>query len=92
MNRCELDGCWLKVARANFHLKALNAAIVRFRDPATNALFHEFDATTGEHVILVDAIDPPETWSAEIGNVLYNLHSSLDHLAWQLATRASTRA
>jgi hypothetical protein len=30
---------------------------------------------------------PPDTWSPLIGDVLHNLHSTLDHLAWQLASR-----
>lgn len=74
----ELIGCWRKLVRANFHLKALDAAISRFREPKTHEIIREFDAQTEEQVFLVKWVDPPATWAAEIGNVLYNLHSALD--------------
>ncbi len=84
-----LGGCRLKLERAVAHIETLNEAIQRFRETQTYELIRDVDVATGEDVWWVDGVvdDPPETWSPLIGDILHNLHSALDHLAWQLAIR-----
>jgi hypothetical protein len=84
-----LGGCRLKLERAVLHVEELNRAIQRFRRTQAHKLIRDFDAETGEDVWWIDGVydDPPSTWSPLIGDILHNLHSALDHLAWQLAVR-----
>src|SRR5579862_8621276 len=83
-----LEGCALKLWRAGFHVETLNAAIERFRQAETYSLTNEDDPKTDERVwYLKVGEQPPETWAPVIGDLLHNLHSALDHLAWQLAVR-----
>jgi len=84
-----LNGCRLKLERAVAHIETLNKAIQRFRETQSHELVRDFDAETGEDVWWIDGIydDPPVAWSPLVGDILHNLHSALDHLAWQLAIR-----
>lgn len=86
----ELEGCALKLQRALFHIQALNEAIKGFRQSETHGLIREDDPKTGEGVWYLDVPDhPPVTWSPVVGDILHNLHSTLDHLTWRLAVRAN---
>lgn len=81
-----LIGASLKMWRAAFHVEMLNAAIERFREPGTYELTSEDDPQTDERVWYAEIKrDAPNTWAPVIGDLLHNLHSALDHVAWQLA-------
>lgn len=84
-----LNGCRLKLERAVAHTESLNKAIQRFRETYAGELIRDEDAETGEDVWWIDGVhvDPPPKWSPLLGDIFHNLHSSLDHLAWQLAVR-----
>src|ERR1700683_428548 len=82
-----LIGCRLKLERAVFQMKMLDEAIERFRQPETHRTFRYFDPKTEETVWMAFCTDPPVSWSPLMGDILHNLHSTLDHLAWQLAIR-----
>ncbi len=66
----------------------MNAAIQRFRETEHHAIISEDNPEAQERTWFVEIGAPaPITWAPVIGDLLHNLHSSLDHLAWQLAVR-----
>lgn len=80
-----LTGVHLKIRRAEDHLADLKQIAKTALDPSRYHLALEFDPQTKKHVYTlhgVPAIDPG--WSLVVGEILYNLRSALDHLAWQL--------
>jgi hypothetical protein len=87
----ELAGCLLKLARARDHLDNLKARIEAFREPKPYRLIRETQTETdgySDDVFRVEVLrTPPLDWSLVIGELLYNVHSSLDHLANRLADR-----
>jgi hypothetical protein len=47
------------------------------------------DPKSGDHTIYAEIVEPPPPMlSVIVGDVLHNLRSSLDHLAWELVIRA----
>ena len=81
-----LDGCRIKIARAHKQLNELAAAIDRFvKEQDTNAVVLDIDNDRRELVATFRLLDsPPALWAVIIGEILYDLRSALDHLAWQL--------
>ena len=80
-----LVGVFLKIRRANRHLADLDEAIKTALDRDRYSFTLEFDPQTNSHVYTahgVPAIDAD--WSLIVGEILYNLRSALDYLAWQL--------
>jgi hypothetical protein len=48
-------------------------------------LWKNFDLQTNEYIVFMRIRDtPPVKWSIVIGEIIHNLRSALDHLAWQL--------
>jgi hypothetical protein len=81
----ELMGIDLKIERAKTRLADLKKRIKLVTDLGDYRFSVEYDSKTKKHVYRVHdvpAIDPE--WSIELGEVLYQLRSALDHLAWQL--------
>jgi hypothetical protein len=81
----DLTGVDLKLKRAKAHLADLKQAIGKRLDPNLYRFELQRDPQSGKHVLSahdVPAVDPE--WSLEIGEILFNLRSALDHLAWQL--------
>ncbi len=81
----ELAGVELKIGRAQTHLDELKGRLGVVLDPDRYDFPVEFDPETKRHVYKVrnlPTVDPE--WSILIGEVLYQLRSALDHLAWQL--------
>jgi len=85
----DLSGSWAKVRRAKEHANALEAAVsnpskfYRPEDWGADAQFQRkaryFSVRlTGPDITL------PLRWSVWIGDILHNMRSALDHLAWQL--------
>ena len=81
----DLTGVNLKLERAKCHLAHLENAIDARINPNVYRFELNRDAQSGKHILTahdVPAVDPQ--WSLEIGEILFNLRSALDHLAWQL--------
>jgi hypothetical protein len=83
----------MKLVRADEHLKALNDEVAAFLQIRPYEVVTQQDVPRGNiraHVVYRHA--PPAILLMLIGDVLYNLRSALDHLAWSLAgTNADTR-
>jgi hypothetical protein len=88
-----LGGCHLKLRRALEHLGALDEMANGWLKTHPIVYRPEVDAATGETVfrVLEDVVHPPESWSPIFGEFLYDLRSTLDHLAWQLVIRAGNQ-
>jgi hypothetical protein len=74
-----------KVKRAEKHLRDLE--VVRNRFIATNpyVILRERDPQTGDHIFkITDLQAPPAEISLIAGDVIHNIRSALDHLAYQL--------
>lgn len=81
----DLSGAYRKVERAKRKLADLDQVLKAAFDPARYRIVGKFDPETAKHVYRVydlPVVDPE--WALEIGEVLYQLRSALDHLAWQL--------
>lgn len=81
-----IDGPWLKIDRAEIHLKSLEERVQGFLNSNPYAVVNDLDPQTGEHVLRasIRAAVPAE-WSAIIGDIAHNLRSALDLLVWQMA-------
>lgn len=82
--RDRLAGVRIKLARAEHHLGTLEKSINAF-------LAKDFYSLRGEQrprqfIFRVDRVDIPDPrWGVYVGEVVYNLRSALDHLAYELA-------
>jgi hypothetical protein len=74
-----------KVNRANRHIEELHRSIRRFIDTSPYKIRRKLDPRTGEAVYyLAEAPAVPDEMALIAGDVLQNLRSTLDHLAWEL--------
>lgn len=82
-----LDGTWEKLRRAREHVDVFNEEIRTWLgnnpgevrcDPGGQALEHTWS-------LYFPARPPKVRWGVLIGDVLHDVRSALDHLAWQLA-------
>jgi hypothetical protein len=83
--------------RASEHVRELNREIKIFFDAEPYELIHEFDPdppkdmfppggqVRGAHLYRVNAAPVPDRFSILAGDVIRDLRSALDYLAWQLA-------
>jgi hypothetical protein len=81
----DLTGVRLKLEWAKRHLADLEDSIEAVLAADGDHFASEFDPQTGQQVYQAQnlpAIKPE--WSLMIGDILHNLRSALDHLAWQL--------
>jgi hypothetical protein len=75
----------LKTKRAKKHIADLNAEFVRFRDSYPYKVGAKKDAQRGKLIYYVLSVeDVPDTIPPIIGDILQNLRSALDHMAYQL--------
>lgn len=80
-----LFGCQLKLDRAYEHMESLNRAMQGFLGRRPYELWKHLDRQTNEYVVFMRIRDtPPIKRSIVIGEIVHNLRSALDHLAWQL--------
>lgn len=88
-----LDGARLKVGRAREHMQALDVQCRAAVDDHPHSLFVETDPKTGEHIVKfkTDGANYPDQIKLIVGDVIHNLRSALDHVAWQLADFDSGR-
>ena len=84
----DLDGVRVKIARASEHLGELRRRLDDFAQSKPYSVVVEIDPQSGDQLFKVDREPdrPPDL--PVIGDILYNLRSALDHLAWQLVLRA----
>ncbi len=85
----DLEGVWRKIARANVHLQTFGVEERAFLDRKPYRLRVDIDTQSSgdmvNEILVVETTDSvPADLSVLIGDVLYNLRSALDHLAWQL--------
>jgi hypothetical protein len=80
-----LHGVDLKLRRAKSQLADLKQRIAIAFDPDRYRFSVEYDVQSKKHVYCVHdmpLVDPE--WALEVGEIVYQLRSALDHLAWQL--------
>jgi hypothetical protein len=76
----------MKLVRADEHLKALNGEVADFLAIRPDEVVTQQDVPRGyRSAKIVYRHAPPDRLLMLIGDVLYNLRSALDHLAWSLA-------
>ena len=83
MNTFQLEGVRVKVERARATLVNLKACIESHRETEMRRL----EIAIGQRDLLAVDIDETETlyeYAVAVGEIAYNLRSSLDHLVWQL--------
>jgi hypothetical protein len=81
----DLSGVDAKLSRAKRHAVELKEAVEARFDPRTYHFTFEFNADAGQYASIVH--DLPEVdpeWPLILGEILFNLRSCLDHLAWQI--------
>jgi hypothetical protein len=80
-----LDGVFAKLDRADEHLDALHADLAAFVDRRPYDFPELRNPDTGLTTIkIVERETPPIRFAVMFGDVIHNLRSALDHLAWQL--------
>jgi len=91
MYQVSFNGCWVKVNRAKQHRDDLERYIRETFSDKDNrpTLGAKFDAESGDHIIYINHVPDLGPFSdnvaARVGDVVHNLRSALDHLAFQLA-------
>ena len=81
-----------KLNWANEHINKLNGLTDEFRSTHRDTVRPETDTETGDTIYRVAYVpDLPESFSLLLGDALYNLRSTLDHLAHELVTVAGNK-
>lgn len=81
----ELAGVDLKIERAKRHTAELKETIKGWLEHSGHRFTLDLEPDTRKHALTPH--DVPEVapeWSLQVGEILYNLRSALDHLAWRL--------
>jgi hypothetical protein len=74
-----------KIDRAKLYVDSLEETFKRFTDAQRETVFSEFDAQTSTRRWIIDDPGQPDPeWSLRIGEILYQLWSTLDHLVYEL--------
>lgn len=80
-----LDGVRAKIARAKDQVSGLDAEVHEFLETGPYVIRVEYEAASGEDLYRVRVLrQPPLRISAIVGEIVHDLRSALDHLAWQL--------
>jgi hypothetical protein len=80
-----LDGCRAKLKRAEEVFDELSGSLLRFLESRPYISEGGFDLASSEWVLRFRVREsPPLRWGVLIGDVVHNMRSALDHLAWQL--------
>ncbi len=81
-----LDGCRLKLERAEQHRQMLNGEFQRYWSSDAHEVVTEADIQKREVILRVKVNEPPDPmWSIIIGEWAHDLRSALDYIAWELA-------
>ena len=84
----DLNGVRIKIARANLHLAELKERLDDWRGAEPYPIIVEIEPNTRDQLWKVGADPLPPPNLPVIGDMLFNLRSALDHLAWQLILKA----
>jgi|ERR1019366_6629121 hypothetical protein len=77
-----------KLERADQHLQTLKEWVERWSSRNSYAITDKLDAQTGENVVTIEPVgSPPAHIGMIIGDILYDLRSALDQLAYALAVK-----
>lgn len=100
-----LSGVFLKLSRADNLRTDLEAAMRNWVEswsdrgklgtkPSSKPDFEHFDSkiVPGEHVLRITRRIPPEQWAVVMGELVHQLRSSLDHVVYLCAARATEAA
>jgi hypothetical protein len=81
----DLGGVDAKIEWTKAHLAALTEAIEGVLAVHAYRFVGAMNGDTGEYILSVHGLPPMDPqWSLLVGDVVHNLRSALDHLAWQL--------
>lgn len=82
-----ITGARLKVKRARKHLNELNRKVGAFLDRHPDKFSRQLDPEDFRYFIykIPPVPAPPATFGPVLGDVVHNLRSALDHIAWNLA-------
>jgi hypothetical protein len=80
-----LEGVRLKLDRAEDGLEEINEAIVEYLGEKNYTVEGEFDRDTSKYVLRGRVTKHTLEIGVIAGEIVHNLRSALDHLAWQLA-------
>ncbi len=76
----------IKLDRASHHLNSLDAKVRKWRQRETHRYVRHLDRESGKEFWYIEFTEPvPVEFRLIIGDCLYNLRSSLDNLAYELA-------
>lgn len=80
-----LVAVYAKLGRAEIHLKALQDQVATFLDSEPYGIREHFHPDKGSYCLTIEVRhEPPLLLSVILGDLIHNLRSALDHLAWQL--------
>jgi hypothetical protein len=80
-----LDGCRAKLARAKELVEELHGSLVQFLESRPYTTEGALESDTSDWVVRFRVGEsPPFRFGVVAGDVVHNLRSTLDHLAWQL--------
>ena len=82
-----LEDSWKKLSRAQTHADALQKEGSTFEKSDAVGIVGDTNGQAGDQVIRLSLKEEPplDKWGLIIGDILHNLHSALECLAWQLA-------
>lgn len=75
-----------KILRAEAHAQELFEVAAEFTQSKPALIKHEPDPATQDYIFYMDLVEEPPLleWGTVVGDILHNLRSALDCLAWQL--------
>lgn len=79
-----LDGAWAKVNRTHGQFQTLEAEIKAFCESRPYRMTFYPDVETGCQIVRaqLDPIPDAIRWGVQIGEIVHNLRSALEHVAW----------
>ena len=82
----KLDGIYAKIRLAGDQIDSLTADMDRFCTDIRQSIVRDVREDSDEQVWVFRGETPsaPIEWSIRVGEILYHLRSTLDHLVWQL--------
>jgi len=90
VERPTLRGCWAKIERAREHAHRLETTAEAFLKRRPHQVVFD-DYSDPKWIIVRAVIEPmPIQFSVTAGDLIHNLRSALDHLAWQLVLIAGS--
>jgi hypothetical protein len=87
-----LEGVNAKLARAEKHLQALDSELAAYAEKNPYSFRGEVQTETSRWVARVEVREPiPIELSITVGDIVHNLRSALDHIAFALVPKANRR-